>query len=93
MCPMSIKKLSTFPTSDIQYLMESDGPTTSYRPHITPQLPNKYSIDIRSGFAEGNKVKMIQYFYISLSSHLILTEWSYRISRIPTELLFGGSIG
>ena len=35
MCLMGISKLSTFLTSDIQYLMESDELTTVYRPYIT----------------------------------------------------------
>jgi len=33
---MSIGKLSTFLTSDIQYLMESDELTAVYKPYITP---------------------------------------------------------
>jgi hypothetical protein len=47
---MTIKNLSAFPTSDIEYTIESGEPTTVYRLPITPYLPTKYSIDVTNVF-------------------------------------------
>jgi hypothetical protein len=52
---MSIESLLAFPTSDIQYPIESDEPISSYRRYITTQLHNEYSMDLGSVFAGGKK--------------------------------------
>ena len=54
---------------------------------------NEYLIDLGSGSAEEEKVIIIQYWYISAVCYWILSEWSYRSSRILSEYLFSRSNG
>jgi len=48
--PMTINKISAFPTLDIEYPIKSGEPTTAYRCHITRQLATTYSIDLMNIF-------------------------------------------
>ena len=73
---MSREPLSSFPMSDIEYLIESDRWTASDKLYITPLLPTRYSINIKNAFGGYKYNKQWMYIYevdFWLNIHLMYT--------------------
>ena len=64
--------LSGFPTSDIEYPIESDRRTTSDKLYITQLLPTEYSINITNGFGGYQYNKQCMYVYDQAFRHQTL---------------------
>jgi hypothetical protein len=60
---MSREPLSSFPTLDIEYPIESDRWTASDKLYITQLLPTRYSINITNAFGGYQYNKQWMYIY------------------------------